>query len=370
MITPPATLGVLGGGQLGRYFVMAARNMGYHTVVLEPDSHAPAGKVADEHLVAAFDDKDALQHLADVCAAVTTEFENPPAAAMQWLGTHTVVHPSPAAVAVAQDRRAEKAFLDRAGIQIAPYVVIESDTDVEAAASFVFPAILKTARLGYDGKGQVAIAAHDQLVAAWEALQRQPCVLEQRLALERELSVVLTRSATGQTAVYPVAVNTHVDGILDCTVVPAVAPGATELALAIAEALDYVGVLAVEMFVVDGRLLINELAPRPHNSGHWTLDAARTSQFEQQVRALCGVGLGDPSLLAPAVAMVNLLGDLWVGGEPDWSVAFANPEASLHLYGKQAPRKGRKMGHLTVTAETPGGAEEVARAIRSRLAAR
>ncbi len=370
MITPPATLGVLGGGQLGRYFVMAARTMGYRTIVLEPDPQAPAGRIADEHLVAAFDDEAALQHLANACAAVTTEFENPPAAAMQWLGTHTVVHPSPTAVAIAQDRRAEKAFLDRAGIQIAPFVVIENDADVEAAAAFPYPAILKTARLGYDGKGQIAIAAHDRLPTSWEELQRQPCVLEQRLALDGELSVVLARSQSGETAVYSVAANTHVDGILDCTVVPATAPGATELAKTIAEALDYVGMLAVEMFVVDGRLLINELAPRPHNSGHWTLDAARTSQFEQQVRALCGVGLGDPSLLAPAAAMVNLLGDLWVGGEPDWSAAFANPEASLHLYGKQAPRPGRKMGHLTVTAETPAQAEHVARAIRSRLTLR
>jgi 5-(carboxyamino)imidazole ribonucleotide synthase len=370
MITPPATLGVLGGGQLGRYFVMAARTMGYQTVVLEPDPHAPAGKVADEHLVAAFDDEAALQHLADVCAAVTTEFENPPAAAMQWLGAHTVVHPSPQAVAIAQDRRAEKAFLDRAGIHIAPFVVIETEADVSAAAAFSYPAILKTARLGYDGKGQIAVAAHDQLPTAWAELQRKACVLEQRLALDGELSVVLARAQSGQTAVYPVAANTHVNGILDCTVVPVFAPGATALAEAIAAALDYVGVLAVEMFVVDGRLLVNELAPRPHNSGHWTLDAARTSQFEQQVRALCGVGLGDTSLVTPAAAMVNLLGDLWDGGEPDWSAAFANPEASLHLYGKKAPRAGRKMGHLTVTAETPAQAERIARAIRSRLVGR
>ncbi len=182
--------------------------------------------------------------------------------------------------------------------------------------------------------------------------------------------MVLARGTSGQTAVYPVAANTHVDGILDCTVVPCAAPGAAELAEEVAAALDYVGVLAVEMFVVEGHLLVNELAPRPHNSGHWTLDAARTSQFEQQVRAICGVGLGDPSLRAPAVAMVNLLGDLWANGEPDWSVALADPDASLHLYGKRAPRPGRKMGHLTVTAATPDDAERSARAIRSRLTAR
>jgi 5-(carboxyamino)imidazole ribonucleotide synthase len=370
MIAPPATLGVLGGGQLGRYFVMAARTMGYRTMVLEPDLHAPAGKVADEHLVAAFDDEAALQHLATTCAAITTEFENPPATAMELLAVHTVVRPSPSAIAITQDRRAEKRFLDGAGVAIAPFSVIETDADVNAATEFHYPAILKTARLGYDGKGQIAIASHDRLREAWEALNREGCVLEERLNLDSEVSVVLARGASGTTAVYPVAANDHVDGILDCTVVPCVVPGATELAEGVAAALDYVGVLAVEMFVVDGRLLVNELAPRPHNSGHWTLDAARTSQFEQQVRSLCGMGLGNPSLLAPAVAMVNLLGDLWTDGEPDWSMALGHPDCSLHLYGKQTPRPGRKMGHLTVTAATPHDAERSARAIRASLTAR
>jgi 5-(carboxyamino)imidazole ribonucleotide synthase len=369
MITPPATVGVLGGGQLGRYFVVAARTMGYRTIVLEPDPHAPAGKDADEHLVAAFDDEAALQHLASSCAVVTTEFENPPATAMEWLGLHTVVRPSPAAVAITQDRRAEKAFLENAGLPIAPFSMIETDIDIDAALSFAYPAILKTARLGYDGKGQIAVSGHDRLAAAWADLHSQPCVLEQRLSLDSEVSVVLARATSGQLAAYPVARNSHVDGILDCTVVPCPTPRATELAEEIAVALDYVGVLAVELFVVEGRLLVNELAPRPHNSGHWTLDAARTSQFEQQVRAVCGLGLGDPSLRAPAVAMVNLLGDLWANGEPDWSVALAGPETSLHLYGKQTPRPGRKMGHLTVTAATPEEAERRARAIRSNLTA-
>jgi 5-(carboxyamino)imidazole ribonucleotide synthase len=370
MIAPPATLGVLGGGQLGRYFVMAARTMGYRTVVLEPDPSAPAGRVADEHLVAAFDDESALQRLASTCSVVTTEFENPPAGALEWLAKHTIVRPSPAAVAIAQDRRTEKAFLAGAGVAIAPFSVIETDDDVAAASGYSYPAILKTARLGYDGKGQVAIGAPDQLAAAWHELGRQPCVLEQRLTLDMEVSVVLARATSGQMAAYPVAANTHVNGILDCTVVPSVAPGATELAERIAAALEYVGVLAVEMFVVDGHLLVNEIAPRPHNSGHWTLDAARTSQFEQQVRAVTGAGLGDPSLRAPAVAMVNLLGDLWAGGEPDWSAALAIPEASMHLYGKQTPRPGRKMGHLTVTAATADMAERKARAIRSSLTTR
>jgi 5-(carboxyamino)imidazole ribonucleotide synthase len=370
MITPPATLGILGGGQLGRYFVIAARTMGYRTIVLEPDSQAPAGLVADEHLVAAYDDAISLEHLASECAAVTTEFENPPAAAMELLSTRTTVQPSPTAVAIAQDRRAEKAFLRAAAIPIAPYLVIESADHVEVSAMFEYPAILKTVRMGYDGKGQVTVAAHGDLAAAWAQLGRQPCVLEQRLHLDGEVSVVLARNAHGDTAIFPTAHNTHVDGILDCTVVPFDAPGAEELATTIAATLEYVGVFAVEMFIVDGRLLVNELAPRPHNSGHWTLDAARTSQFEQQVRAVCGAGLGDPSLSAPAAAMVNLLGDLWGGGEPDWSVVLADPEASLHLYGKASARPGRKMGHITVTASSPEEAERKARALRASLTTR
>jgi 5-(carboxyamino)imidazole ribonucleotide synthase len=367
MITPPATLGVLGGGQLGRYFVMAARTMGYRTVVLEPDPNAPAGAAADEHIVAAFDDEAALKHLASVCAVVTTEFENPPAAAMEWLSTHIAVQPSSTAVAIAQDRRTEKAFLRAAGVPVAPFVVIETQAHVDVAAEFQYPAILKTARLGYDGKGQVTVASSADLENAWLQLERQPSVLEQRLQLEGEVSVVLARDARGDTATYPVVHNTHVNGILDCSVVPYAANGAAELAEAIAVALDYVGVLAVEMFIVHGQLLVNELAPRPHNSGHWTLDAARTSQFEQQVRAICGVGLGDASMNVPALAMVNLLGDLWAGGEPDWSVALADPAASLHLYGKTTPRPGRKMGHITVTGATPEEAQQRAIAIRRGL---
>ena len=370
MITPPATLGILGGGQLGRYFVMAARTMGYRTVVLEPDPNAPAGGLADEHIVAAFDDESALKHLAAECAVVTTEFENPPAAAMEFLSLHIAVQPSSTAVAIAQDRRTEKAFLRSAGVTVAPYAVIEADDHVGVAADLHYPAILKTARLGYDGKGQVTVGSPADLENAWLQLDRQPCVLEQRLQLDAEVSVVLARDSRGDTATYPVVHNTHVNGILDCTVVPYAANGAAELAEAVAAALDYVGVLAVEMFIVDGQLLVNELAPRPHNSGHWTLDAARTSQFEQQVRAVCGVGLGDPSMTVPAVAMVNLLGDLWAGGEPDWSVALADPAASLHLYGKTTPRPGRKMGHITVTGATPDEAQQRAMAIRSGLTAR
>lgn len=357
-IVPPATIGVLGGGQLGRYAVLAARVMGYRTVVLEPDPHAPAGTLADEHLVAAYDDPDAIERLAATCAVVTTEFENPPAATLAALAERTLVAPGAAALAVCQDRRAEKQFCHDLRLPTAPFAVVEDITDLDRATIAVrFPALLKTARLGYDGRGQVTVPTADELAAAWEALDRVPCVLEQRLHLDAELSALVARTADGRTTAYPVAENHHANGILELTVVPArvdaaLAAEAVHVALSIAERLDYVGVLAVELFVVGDHLLVNELAPRPHNSGHWTLDASATSQFAQQVRAVCGLALGPTNLTAPAAAMVNLLGDRWAEGEPDWGAALAHPEARLHLYGKHDPRPGRKMGHLTVTAAT------------------
>jgi 5-(carboxyamino)imidazole ribonucleotide synthase len=249
------------------------------------------------------------------------------------------------------------------GVPVAPYAVIEADADV-GNHEVTLPAILKTARMGYDGKGQVVVRNQDELEAAWRQLDRVACVLEQKLPLDSEVSVVLARGVDGATAMFPTAANVHVDGILDVTTVPVDAAGANDLALAIATALDYVGVLAVEMFLVDGRLIVNELAPRPHNSGHWTLDAAATSQFEQQVRAVCGLPLGDPSLLAPAVAMANLLGDVWGQGQPNWHDALSDPGAHLHLYGKLEPRPGRKMGHLTVLAPTTSEATAQAKALR------
>jgi len=350
---------MLGGGQLGRYALIAARVMGYRTMVLEPDEQAPAANVADEHLVAGYDDDVALDRMASTCAVITTEFENPPASSLERLAGGTDVAPSAAAVAIAQDRRVEKRFLTDSGIPVAPWSVVET---ADAPVVVGFPAILKTARLGYDGKGQITIDAIEQLPDAWIALGRGACVVEQAMPLDAEISVIVARTGDGRMAVYDVAENVHVDGILDLTIVPArVAPAvagrAIELARSIADALDYVGVLAVELFVVADDVYVNELAPRPHNSGHWTLDAARTSQFEQQIRAVCGVGLGDPALTVPAVAMVNLLGDLWREAEPDWSAAFAEPRASLHLYGKVGARPGRKMGHLTITG---GSADEVA----------
>jgi len=373
-ITPPAMLGVLGGGQLGRYFVMAARTMGYRTTVVEPDPDAPAGKVADVHLVAAYDDPAALEQLAATCAVVTTEFENAPATAMEQLAEHVLVHPSPAAIAICQDRIAEKQFLEDIGVSVAPYVIIADATDIDAAVGFTFPAILKTARLGYDGKGQVRCPSYDDLAAAWQELGRVPCVLEQRMALDRELSVVLARTADGRIACYPVSQNQHIHGILDVSYTPANLPGsshadAAELCTYIAEELGFVGVMAVEMFVVGRDVLVNELAPRPHNSGHYTLDACLTSQFEQQVRAVCGLALGETKLVVPGVAMVNLLGDLWADGEPEWEKALSHPSAHLHLYGKAAPRAGRKMGHLTVTTGSAMGATSLARRLRKQLAA-
>lgn len=374
MITPPAMLGILGGGQLGRYFVMAARTMGYRTTVLEPDPHSPAGKVAHVHLVAAYDDTAALEQLAATCAVVTTEFENAPAAAMAQLAAHVPVRPSADALAITQDRIAEKQFLVDIGVSIAPYVAIITDDDVRAASTFTFPAVLKTARLGYDGKGQVRCPSYAELAPAWEQLGQVPCVLEQRLALQRELSVVLARTVDGTTACYPVSQNQHVHGVLDVSYAPANLPGsgqadAAELCTYIADELQFVGVMAVEMFVVGRDVLVNELAPRPHNSGHYTLDACLTSQFEQQVRAVCGLPLGDTRLLVPGVAMVNLLGDLWANGEPKWERALASPAAHLHLYGKPEPRPGRKMGHLTVTTGTPMGATSLARRLRKQLTA-
>ena len=371
-IVPPATLGILGGGQLGRYAVMAAASMGYRTIVLDPDPSAPAGVLAHEHLVAAYDDPDALRRLAFDCDAVTTEFENPPAAALDELAATVVVAPSPAAVRIAQYRVAEKAFLVENGFPVGRYQILEGD-DPKVDASLVDAgAIVKTARLGYDGKGQRPVAGVAETLAAWAELGGVACVIEERLALQTELSVIVGRTATGDVEAWPVAENTHVDGILDLSVVPAAVPAkladrAVGVAMAIADALDYVGVLAVELFVVDGELLVNELAPRPHNSGHWTLDASVTSQYEQQVRAVCGLGLGSTAMTAPAIAMVNLLGDLWEGGDPDWAVVLADPNAKLHLYGKSEARPGRKMGHLTVTAR--GTTAATARALELRATA-
>jgi 5-(carboxyamino)imidazole ribonucleotide synthase len=358
MIPPPATLGMLGGGQLGRFFVMAAHEMGYRVVVLDPDAQSPAGRIADEHLVATYDDPDALNRMAETCVAVTTEFENVPAATLAYLSKFVPVRPGADAVGICQNRSEEKGFLRRHGFPHAPYADIRSEADLAQRDAALFPGILKVARFGYDGKGQARVANRDEALAAFHAFRHEACVLEQMLALDYEVSVVLARDETGVVKCFPTVENSHRHGILDVSIAPArisgcLAGDATELAEGIAAEMHYIGVMAVEFFVVRGQLYVNEMAPRPHNSGHHTLDACISSQYEQQVRALCGLPLGETRAHSSA-AMVNLLGDLWYrddphhSKEPDWAVLLAVPNLKLHLYGKHRARPGRKMGHFTV----------------------
>ncbi len=371
-IFPDAMLGMLGGGQLGRMFTLAAHGMGYRVTVLDPDPLSPAGAMADVHLKAAYQDTEALQLLADTCAAVTTEFENVPAQSLRWLAAHCPVRPAGDSVAVAQDRIREKKFFAGIGLETAPWAAIESAGDFARCEAALFPGILKRARFGYDGKGQARVAGPDQARAAFAALGGEPCVLEGVVDLECELSVVAARGADGASRAFPVAENRHRHGILDVCIVPArVAPElaarAEQAALNVAAQLDYAGVLAVEFFVArDGRLLANEIAPRPHNSGHYTIDACATSQYEQQARVLCGLPLGDTRLMSPVV-MVNLLGDAWASGVPDWQQLFSNPRAKLHLYGKHEARPGRKMGHFTVLGDSAEAALAEALALRAAL---
>lgn len=373
MILPGATLGVLGGGQLGRMFTSAALTMGYEVIVLDPDPQSPAGHIASKHIAADYTDAEALNALAHRCAAVTTEFENVPAAALETLARRCIVRPDAKAVAIAQDRILEKTFLHDHGFATAPFAIVRSAADVRAALGNVgLPAILKVARLGYDGKGQVRIDNADNALRAWDAVKHEPCILEQLLPLDTEVSIVLARGADGAIACWPVGENKHRNGILDVTLVPAristsVARDAETLAQQIAIKLDYAGVMAVEFFVSHGILRVNEIAPRPHNSGHFTLDACVTSQFEQQVRALCGLPLGETRLLSP-VAMGNLLGDLWREGRaPSWSSLLAQANVKLHLYGKRQARPGRKMGHFNVLAATAEQALAQAHAIQQVL---
>lgn len=352
MILPGATLGMLGGGQLGRMFTVAARTMGYHVIVLDPNPDSPAGRMADQHLRAAYTDDWALEQLARACDAVTTEFESVPAAALRQLEATCCVRPASAALATAQDRIREKAFIQAAGLSTPDFEVIRDVRDLESAfAKLTPPLILKRSAFGYDGKGQAEIESRDALGAGFDRLGRVPCVLEQRVDLQLELSIVLARSSDGETACFPPAENIHQNGILSVSIVPArieakLAEQARAMATRLANALDYCGVMAVEFFVTGGnRLLVNEIAPRPHNSGHYSIDACMTSQFEQQVRMICGLPPGDTRLLSPVV-MINLLGDLWGAKPPDWSRVLKHPEAKLHLYGKREPRPGRKMGHF------------------------
>ena len=368
------TLGVMGGGQLGRMFVHAAQAMGYATAVLDPDPASPAGLVSLHHIATAYEDPQGLAQLAACSAAITIEFENVPAPALAALAATRPVAPGAAAVAIAQDRAQEKAHFDRCGVPCAPYAVIETAAQLAAVPDDLLPGIVKTARMGYDGKGQVRVATRQALSEAWAALGQVPCVLEKMLPLASECSVIVARGSDGDMVNFPVQHNLHRDGILAVTQVidglvdPALAAQLVTAARAIAQGVAYVGVLCVEFFVLqDGRWVVNEMAPRPHNSGHYTLDACDQSQFDLQVRTLAGLPLASPRQHSPAI-MLNLLGDLWFGADgaeqsPPWDQVLALPGAHLHLYGKLAARPGRKMGHLNLMAATP--AEVRANALRA-----
>lgn len=374
--TPATWLGVMGGGQLGRMFAQAAQSLGYRVATLEPEADCPAAQVADRHLQAAYDDHDALDRMSNLCAAVTTEFENVSAESLARLGRHSFVAPGAAAVSVAQDRIVEKRFFTEcsadSGVLPAPHRAILSDGDIDTVPDDLLPGILKTVRLGYDGKGQARVATREQLRSAFADMQGVPCVLEKMLPLAYEVSVLVARGADGEAVVYPIAENVHRDGILFSTTVPGpnvcaeCARLAQHAALAIVARLAYVGVLCIEFFVLkDGSLVVNEMAPRPHNSGHYTIDACITSQFEQQARAMARLPLGETRQHSPAV-MLNILGDVWFEGEDDvdeearpqqareprWDRILALPGAHLHLYGKAQARCGRKMGHITFVAPT------------------
>ena len=353
------TLGVMGGGQLGRMFVQAAQAMGYYTVVLDPDVISPAGLVSHYHIQADYLDEQGLAQLMQRCAAITTEFENVPAPALMTLGSARPVAPSAEAVGIAQDRVKEKAHFVRCGVPCAPYAVIDCAAHLEAVADNLLPGILKTARMGYDGKGQVRVQTRAELAAAWAQLKGVTCVLEKMLPLKAECSVIVARGWDGACVNLPVQLNLHREGILAVTsayegnLPLAEVNKAVAATKAIAEELQYVGVLCVEFFVLaDDSLVVNEMAPRPHNSGHYSIDACDLSQFDLQVRTLAGLPLVQPRQHSPAI-MLNVLGDLWVNGKtPPWHQVLALPGAHLHLYGKLQASKGRKMGHLTFTGAT------------------
>jgi 5-(carboxyamino)imidazole ribonucleotide synthase len=362
-ILPGSTIGVLGAGQLGRMFALAARRLGYHVHTFSPESGTPTGEVADEEISAPYEDLDAIARFARGVDVVTFEFENVPAAAAAAAEEHAIVRPSGRALAVAQHRLREKTFVASLGVAVTPFAPVRSEAELASAVAAIGgPAILKSAVLGYDGKGQAAIETPDAAAAAWSAIGRAEAILEARIDLDCEISVIGARGVGGESSWFGPIENVHRRHILDVSSAPAdvsadIAALAVDVTRRVMDALDLVGLLCIEFFVArDGRLLVNELAPRPHNSGHLTIDACRTSQFEQQLRAVCGLPLGSPELLQPA-AMANLLGELWEHGEPDWRSTLAHSDVKLHLYGKAVPRAGRKMGHLTALAPTASHAK-------------
>ncbi len=372
-ILPGSTIGVLGGGQLGRMFAMAARRLGYRVHTLAPEHDTPTGQISDVEIKASYDDLDCIREFARGVDVVTFEFENVSAAATAVAEEHALVRPNGHALYVAQHRLREKTFLAERGLPVTPFAPVASEADLAVAVATIGrPAVLKTAAFGYDGKGQARLAPGDDPARAWESLGRQEAVLEAFIDLEREISVIGARGVDGRSSHFCPFDNAHRDHILDVSVAPstvsaALAGEAVEVTRAVMEALDYIGLLCIEFFVArDGRLLVNELAPRPHNSGHLTFDACRTSQFEQQLRAICGLPLGSTELLQPA-AMANLLGDRWANGAPNWAAALADSDVKLHLYGKAQARPGRKMGHLTTLAATADQARTKVLAARGRL---
>jgi len=372
-ILPGATVGVLGSGQLGRMFAMAARRMGYRVHTFSPDADTPTGQVSDVEVIAPYDDLDAVRRFAKAVQVVTFEFENVPAPTAEAAAEHAPVRPAGAVLHTTQHRIREKTFLTNAGLPLTPFRIVTSpDELVRAVADLGCPAILKTADFGYDGKGQARISTPGEAETAWQSIGNVAAVLEAFIPFEREISVVAARGVDREFVDFGAIENQHRNSILDISLAPAriddkVAKQAQEIARTVLETLDVVGVLCVEFFVEPGgRLLINELAPRPHNSGHLTFDASLTSQFEQQLRAVCGLPLGATDLLRPA-AMANLLGDLWTGQEPDWRAACAHPNVKLHLYGKLCPRPGRKMGHLTALANDTATALTMVQSARASL---
>lgn len=364
---------MLGSGQLGRMFAISARRMGYRVHTFSPDADTPTGQVADVEIQGAYEDLDAVRHFAQNVSVVTFEFENVPAPTAEAAAAFAPVRPAHAVLHITQNRIREKTFLQKAGLPLTPFRTVESSSDLaQAVADLGTPAVLKTAGFGYDGKGQVRVLSPEAAEAAWTSIGRVPAVLEAFISFEKEVSVVAVRGADGAYADYGVIENDHANHILDVSAAPAGIPPSTarqarEIARAVLESLGVIGVLCVEFFLEpSGRLMINELAPRPHNSGHLTFDAAVTCQFEQQLRAVCGLPLGSTELLRPA-AMANLLGDLWHQGEPAWVRAAAFPNVKLHLYGKLEARPGRKMGHLTCLAATPSEARDTVLAARAAL---
>ncbi|PXV83338.1 5-(carboxyamino)imidazole ribonucleotide synthase [Nitrosomonas eutropha] len=366
-------LGMLGGGQLGRMFTMAAQQMGYRVTVLDPAAESPAANIAERHLQADYLDYRALDELGSTCAAVTIEFENVPAQALRYLAQRCIVSPNAESVSIAQNRILEKQFLMENGFPVVPFVAIRSEKDISRKIdASLFPCILKISQFGYDGKGQIQIENTDILPERFADLGSRPCVLEKRLPLAHEISVILARDNHNRITFFPVPENRHVKGILDTSIVPAglsdkIIEEACEIARQVAIRLNYIGVLCVEFFVLNNdQVLVNEIAPRPHNSGHYSLDACITSQFEQQVRVLCGLPHGSTKQVQAAV-MINILGDLWQNDEPAWDQILRHSQAKLHLYGKREAKPGRKMGHFTVLADSTEEAFLQAQHIRHDL---